>query len=319
MKRYHHLTREQRYTIQCLRKSGKNQSEVARILKLNRSTICRELKRNRAPTGGYLGHCAQNKMAERKRNRALSTRRIKGWLEKAILEKLYLDWSPQQICQRLKLEGRRGVSHEAIYRYIYWHRLGHYLRFGGRRRKNYGTGKRFVSKIPERVFIDKRPKSIGKRRDFGHWERDFMEGKRHRAPVLALVERKSRFILIKQVKKNTTSRANRATLALIKKYPSKFKTITNDNGATFADHKKLSAKAGIKIYFSNPYASWERGSVENAIGLIRQYLPKGMCLKNIRPDYLQYIENRLNLRPKSVLGYRTPQEKFSGKLMKLFK
>jgi IS30 family transposase len=142
-----------------------------------------------------------------------------------------------------------------------------------------------------------------------------MLGSNRSTAVLAVVERKCRFLKLEKLKKKTAKNTEEATLRALEGH--KCLSITNDRGTEFADHKRVSKRLGVKIYFCHPYSSSERGTCENRIGVIRQYLPKGKDLKYLKTKTLKRIEHLLNNRPMKCLDWRTPYEVAYGKSVAL--
>ncbi|OAD41570.1 IS30 family transposase, partial [Polaribacter atrinae] len=233
---------------------------------------------------------------------------------------LLSNWTPEQISGRLKElypnDPIMSISHEAIYRHIYTRpqaRLNKKLikllvRKKTRRRtpkKRRGGG----SKIINQISIDNRPKHIDLRNEVGHWEGDLVIGKNHKSAIGTIVERKTRFTLIVKLEsKKAGEVANKFSKILNKLNPIYKKSMTYDNGIEMARHEIITKNTGMKIYFAHPYSSWERGTNENTNGLIRRYLPKGTNFNEIDLNQLQIIQEKLNNRPRKIIGYKTPQE-----------
>jgi IS30 family transposase len=309
---YRQLTRKVRYQISALKKAGLNQTEIALNVNCHKSTISREVRRN----GGLKGYCPQeaNKRARaRKRGtyRARITEATCHDVERLIRE----DWSPEQICGRLKLERQAGVSHEWIYLRIYADKrrggtLHQHLRSQKKQRKRY-SGYIRRGQIPNRTSIEKRPKIVANKGRYGDWENDTMWGARaHGGGILTAVERKSKLTRLRKLANKTAAEMKRKCIALLVPLMAWVHTITLDNGKEFCEHEQIAAALLTRIYFAHPYASWERGLNENTNGLVRQYFPKKSDFTKITDEALQLVEDRLNNRPRKTLGYRTPNEKF---------
>jgi IS30 family transposase len=226
-------------------------------------------------------------------------------------------WSPEQISGRIRIDHPgQTINHEAIYQYIYHPQnpdrveMINLLRRAHKKRRNKSIGRKVrKTKIPNRIPIDARPKSVESRRYYGHWEGDSLVSRKSKAALNSLVERKSRLVLITKLQQKSAAETNRAVIDRLKKLPAKGRqTLTLDNGTENAKHETLSAKLGIKCYFARPYASWQRGTNENINGLIRWYLPKGIDFRTITSEHVAWIEYLLNSRPRKCLGYRTPSE-----------
>lgn len=305
------LTQEERYQIKAYKDSGLNQTEIAIKLKRHKSTICREFKRN---TGlrGYRPKQAEEKAMSR---RYKARKAIK--LDDAMFEKInrYIceDWSPEQITGYCRANDIPMVSHERIYLYIWSDMaeggsLHEHLRHKRKRyKKRYGKQDRRGT-IPDRVSIDKRPAIVDKKTRYGDWEGDTIIGKGHKGAVVTLVERKSKLTLAMQVDNKTEENVTAAVIKLLKPYQAH--TITFDNGKEFTNHKAIAEALEADIYFAHPYHSWERGLNENTNGLLRQYLPKALVLRNIEQKKIIDIADKLNNRPRKTLGYKTPLEVF---------
>jgi IS30 family transposase len=224
-------------------------------------------------------------------------------------------WSPQQISQRLKLEGHDSVSHERIYQFIAEDKvnggaLWKNLRYSHKRRKRRFPSQDRRGQIQNAVSIEKRSAGANNRSRLGHWERDTMVGGERKTGVLVCVERKSRYTRLKKLKRKTADRTAKATINLLRKLPCK--SITNDRGQEFQAHQLVAEKLGVKVYFCHPYTSSERGTNENRIGVLRQYLPKKSNLAGITEREIQKIEIEINNRPMKCLDWRTPLEVLSG-------
>jgi len=328
MNGYRHLTQEQRYSIQRYKENGLKQTEIAFRLKVHPSTICRELARNRNKTGGYKAIAAHRRALSIRNDRAYLYKRqkITGALNELIVQRLGEGWSPEQITGRLRLEGRESVSHEAIYRFIYMDRrqggtLYKALRLHQRRRRRGGKRNRLHKWTDKRKFIDKRPKTAEKRQECGHWERDLVCGKMGTASLLTIVDRKSRYTVVRKVNTHSCDEVGDQTYAVFKKDKRKLPcaSVTNDNGIAFRKPDELEVDLGVPIFFTNPYHSWERGTNENTNGLLRQFFPKSMDLTDVTDSQVSLVENLLNSRPRKTLGYKTPEEILFSKDQKLFK
>jgi len=316
---YNQLTLLKRYHISALLKIGLSQKEIAKEIGVHPSTISRELKRN-SDKRGYDAEKAQIETTLRHKHKKKHT----VWspsTERYVREKLKLDWSPEQISGRMKQEGRKTVSHETIYRYIYANKtnggiLYRHLRY--KNRKYHKRGRSYDSRgiLKNRTMIDKRPKIVESKQRIGDWEIDTVIGKNYQGALVTVVDRHSKFTLIAPTPSKHASVVSEALLRLLEPIKNITKTITSDNGKEFAEHETISKKLGAKFYFANPYHSWERGLNEHTNGLIRQYLSKDSEFKDISNKEVAMIQNRLNHRPRKILGYKTPYEVFFSKFLK---
>ena len=303
---YTHLTYEQRYQIKILLEIGKTQQEIAKAIKVHRSTISRELRRNRGGRG-YRPKQAHQFAIHRRKANGFQIGPLQWKVAEALLK---LDWSPEQISGTLNEIGVR-INHESIYLRIYADkRNGGSLWKNLRQQKKYrkrSSGRDRRGQIPDRVWIDKRPKDVEARKRLGDWEGDTIIGAKHKGAVLTLVDRKSGYTLMAPMEKREAKLVVLQAEKLFARMPYK-KTLTVDNGKEFAKHKDIKDKAKIDVYFAHPYSSWERGTNENTNGLIRQYLPKIRRLDNVTENECKFIMNRLNNRPRKRLNWRTPHE-----------
>jgi IS30 family transposase len=234
-------------------------------------------------------------------------------LRREVCQGLASYWSPEQIAGRIRRYRHRGpqgrISHQTIYDWIerqpdhrYWQR---FLRFGGKRRKRRDRR----GKIPRTVEIDRRPAVVGDRSRYGDWEGDTVLGVRRRSAVVTHVERKSGYLLATKIEARQSAAVNRATCQLFRSVPAKLRrTLTLDNGKEFAGYEDLSRWTGIAIYFTQPYAAWQRGTNENTNGLLRQFFPKGTDFDQVSATELRHAVRSINDRPRKRLKYRTPNE-----------
>lgn len=321
-KTYKHLSSEERDYIAVLRAQGLRASEIARLINRDKGTISREISRNRSPIYDcYLPHKADERAKERKCKSGRRPRLKNKELMAYTIEKLKLGWSPELISGRWSKEHPNiSISHEAIYQFIYSKEqrkqedLTVYLPRSHRKRLKHGhSRKHSKSHIPQRISIEKRPQYITKRIHIGHWETDTVVSRQSLAALAVLLERKSRIIHIKKIKQKSSRLFSRAIEGRLKPYPSSLKqTITYDNGSENVEHLKTNKRLGTKSYFCNPYHSWEKGAVENAVGLVRRFLPKKTDFATVSHQYIKYIETLLNNRPRKCLNYKTPAEIFNS-------
>ena len=310
---YCQLTSGERYMLAALRKQGLNQSKIAASLCRHRSTISRELSRNSARLDG---HYRPSKAQERTNGRRSRSRRNLRFTEKdfaRVDDLLGKQWSPEQVAGYLSREGQLSISHETIYRHIWRDKksgglLHTHLRCARkRRRKRYGSHDS-RGKLAGKRLISERPASVETRSQTGHWEIDTVMGTGSKDCIVSLVERKSGLLLIGKLEDRTTASLNRRVIHLISRHDGLFETITADNGTEFHDYKGIEERTKATFYFATPYHSWERGSNENANGLIRQYLPRGTSMAALSQQLCNSIARKLNTRPRKRFGFRTPLE-----------
>lgn len=310
---YKHLTAAQRGVIEgMLHNRNCTVKQVAGVLGVTSSTVSREINQRRTPKG-YFARVAQlDYERNRRRCRAKSKMRF-SQRQKYVCRKLQLGWSPEQISGRLKLESRSDlyICPETIYQWLYtndWAKkeeLYQYLRYGRNKGKKQTGRSVHRSKIPNRVSIHQRPKIVEKRKQLGHWEGDSVLYPDKYA-INTLNELKSGLVRFTKLKRKTAKLTAKAMIACLKQY--RAKTVTVDNGSEFTTHELVAIHSGTKVFFADPYSSWQRGSNENANMLLRGYLPKRHDIADLTQEELNDIANELNNRPRKRLGFRTPNE-----------
>jgi IS30 family transposase len=312
MKSYQQLTQDQRYQIHACLKAGFSLPHIARQLGVDRSTIWREVNRNRGQRG-YRPKQAQQ-LADSRRQAKANAIRISAETWQQVEADLRKDWSPEQVSGTRKAQGQVAPSHERIYQYIYADKqqggdLYKHLRCQKKRRKRYGKYDR-RGQIANRKSIDQRPLIVANKTRLGDWEADTIIGKNHQQAIVSLVERQSKRTLLAKVERNTEAAVKQAMVDLLKPLAACVHTITSDNGREFAAHEAIAAALSAEFYFAHPYHSWERGLNENTNGLVRQYFPKGSDFTAITDEHVRAIAWRLNERPRKTLGYQTPNHVF---------
>lgn len=316
---YRQLTLEDRIRIGELRLQGFSVARIAESLDRHRSTIYRELQRNccHVTDGAY----RPSKAERRTRARRSRSRRNSHFTEddfKLVRACLRRKWSPEQISGALKVSGELSISHERIYQYVWcdkwlgghlWTHLRQSTKLRRKRYRSYDSRGRLAGKR----HISERPKSVEGRRYRGHWEIDTVMGKGSSDCIVTLVERKTGYLMIGKLKDRTTRSLNKKTRRLIRREPTAFKTITADNGTEFHQYRAIEAGRKVRFYFANPYHSWERGSNENANGLIRQYLPKGTSMEDLTQQQCDAVAYKINTRPRKRFNFKTPEQVHHGK------
>jgi len=225
------------------------------------------------------------------------------------------EWSPEQVCGRLKKEGIQDLHHETIYQYILADKrsggdLYEHLRHQSKTyRKRYGAAHN-RSGIPNRTDIDERPEAANKRERVGDWEADTIIGKNHKGAIVTLDDRKSKLRLAMPTGGKKARNVTDSIISLFKPLKRFVKTLTFDNGKEFSYHEEIAKKLSCDTYFAKPYHSWERGQNENANGLLRQYFPKSMELIDVTRKQVFDAVHKLNSRPRKCLKYKTPYEVF---------
>lgn len=310
---YKQLTSEQRYTISVLLSKGLKKKEIAEAIGVSNSTITRELQRNSSKRGIYKWEIAQ-KQAEKRSKRTPGNRAISKAIWSSV--KHYLvdeQWSPEQISGYLAKDGIK-ISHETIYAWIREDKrnrgtLYKHLRHRLKHRKKYvGAGR---SCIINRKSIHERPaEADGKR--FGDLEMDTIVGPNNQQAIVTLVDRNTNMLFMKKLKYGKDAKNLALTvIEMLKPIKKKLKTITTDNGKEFSAHEIISEALGVDVFFTDPYSSWQKGAIENANGLIRQYIPKKVSFNDYDDKDIKDIEEKINRRPRKKLGFETPIERFS--------
>ena len=315
---YEQLSSEERDKIAIYQAHGYNQSDIARMLHRNRSTISRELKRNQPSySQEYLPHYAQKKSQKRLRYSRKKERMRNLEIRDYVDAKLKEGWSPELIAGRLEQEHPGlSISHETIYQYIYEQEpelIMYLVRSHKKRRKRSFGIKSTKVIIPRRVFIDERPQEINNRSEVGHWEADTVVSRQSKKSLAVLFERATRYLKIEKIKNKQADIFASAVIKRLNPCPEHVRhSITYDNGTENVEHERINEALKIDSYFCRPYHSWEKGGVENSIGLIRRYFPKKTNFATISSDTIDQVETLLNNRPRKCLNFRTPFEAFSS-------
>lgn len=312
--KYRQITFQERYTLGLLRRQGFTPAAIARVLGRHRSTIARELQRNRTPRDDAYRPQLADWYARGRRSRSRRNRRFSPADWDRVAELVLEDWSPEQIAGWLRRQRQFTISHETIYRYIWADkrqggRLHTHLRGAQKqRRKRYGrydSRGRLAGKRP----ITARPTAAETRTQLGHWEADTILGAGQSGPcVLSLVERKSGYVVLGKLHKRTAAEVNQRAVRLIRRQPRTVRTITADNGTEFHSYAAIEQATAARFYFATPHHAWERGTCENTNGLLRQYLPKRKSMAHLTQHDCNRIAAKLNRRPRKRLSYRTPEE-----------
>lgn len=255
MRQYTQLTSEQRYQISGLRKAGWKQVQIAAELGVHKSTITRELTRNRGERG-WRPKQAQRTRDARRRG-CINGKRfsLNDWAE---VERLIRqDLSPEQTAARLELEGGLSISHEIIYQHIYADKrtggdLWRNLRCQKPHRKRYASGQERRGSIKNRVSIDDRPEIVEQKVRIGDWEGDTVIGKNHQGVLVTLAERKSRYVLAGALPSKHADGVTAKVNSLLRPHPGKCHTVTFDNGKEFAGHEAIAAELNADIYLRTP-------------------------------------------------------------------
>lgn len=314
----HPLTFYERQRIEYYCRLKLSDRDIGKRLSRDHTVVSRELKRNSNPRGLYRANEAQRK-AELK-SKITNKRKLETnyWLQRYVEERLEQNWSPEQIAGRLKkhsLSELKGItiSHESIYDYIY-NGHGKYLyrylrRAKKKRQKRYSRKKQQKIRILERISIHERPNLIDTKKRFGDWEGDLANFSKQKASLAVQYERKAMYLRISKIINKSSQENEWALMGALESLPPDLRqSITFDNGSENVCHIKLRDTLGMATYFCDPYAAWQKGGVENIIGLLRKYLPKKTDLSTLTDEGLHTIQELLNNRPRKSLDYLTPNE-----------
>ena len=316
---YIHITDNERRRIERLREGGKSIRLIAKLLRRSPNVISEEITRN-SVKGSYVARKAKHKAYVRRRKSKIQCMKVAmdPELREYVTKHIEDHQSPQGISVRMKNVERdkQYASTKAIYKFIrsvHGRRIEKHLYSKAVRRK--GGKKRAKSTVWDdgRVSIEKRPKKVLLRKEFGHFEGDFIEsGKEGTGCILVLVERKTRYVFLQYLEDRSTGSVNDLVARMLKGVP--VKSITLDNDLSFQKHEKLSEIVGADIFFCHTYCSNEKGSVENRNKALRRYLPKRSDLSSFTPGYIAWVEAKLRGKFMVCLTGKSPREAFDGEI-----
>lgn len=316
---YRQLTREQRYQIWACLRMGMKKSRIAEEVGVHKSTITRELRRNE--WGRWKYNPSRAARFARERHRDKIKHRIDELTWARVDSLLKLEWRPEQIAMRLKLENFPTASHETIYQHIYQNKREGGMLYTHLPRQH--TYRKRIHKYCKRGFreprrpISERPAIVETRSRIGDWEADTIIGRKQQQAIVSIVERSSRFCLLQKVMRRSAELVAHAACQILLPVKHKVLTITSDNGSEFAGHLNIALSLGADFFFADPYSSWQRGTNENTNGLVRQYFPKKTDFSLLSDADIQLVADRLNNRPRKCLGFRTPSEVFYNQFVAL--
>lgn len=320
MKTYEHISESERRRIERLTESRWGVREIARALGRGIGTISEEIRRNQVK-GTYDAKKAEHKAHVRRKYSKQQCLKVVSNIElrRYVEEKLQLEWSPELIAGRIKKIDRHlpRVSPKAIYAFVYsvYGRPFEQFLYSKVVKKKGGPERGTTVVMDGRTSIEKRPKSVEKRKEFGHVEGDFIEsGKDGTGSLLVLVERKTRYPFIEYCADRSTAAVNALIFNLLRHIS--LKSLTLDNDVSFKKHKALSELIGAVVFFCHPYTSSEKGTVENRNRAIRRTVPKKTDLSQVSEETIRMIEWKLRNRPMKCLGYKTPQEAWDAEIQK---
>lgn len=310
------LTFYDRQKLEYLFRTKQSTRAIAKLMRRDHSVLVRELKRN-----GF---------GERKKYRADVAQRLfekrickqhKGKLDKypglkeLVIEGLKKEWSPDVIAGKMKAEKKeQTISRESIYHYIYnrdgrYEGLYKYLRQAKPKRHKSHSRKTSKLRIPERISIHQRPEHINYRQRYGDWESDSVIFSQQKTILSVQSERKSKLIRMHKAKDKSADETRNALVRTAESVDKEmFLTVTFDNGTEGVQHTEIKKEYGIDTYFCDPFASWQKGGVENANKLIRHYLPRNTDMSKLTERDIYEIQEKLNNRPRRCLNYLSPNE-----------
>ena len=309
---YKQLTSEQRYTISVLLQNRTKQKEIAKAINVSPSTVSREIRRNSGVRGRYNWETAQANAVQTKRKKPGNRSIDKDVMEEGKHLLVTEQWSPEQISGVLAKDGKY-ISHETIYRMIRKDKaeggtLYKHCRHKLKRRARPVGGRRIS--IPNRTSISERPAEVDGKR-FGDFEMDTIVGRGNHGAIVTLIERSTSMLFMRKLKKGKNAKdLARTVIHLLSPFKEQVKSITTDNGTEFACHEMIGKSLGVTIYFADPYASWQKGAIENANGLIRQYVPKTETFEHVSHQQITKYSKKINIRPRKKLEFKTPHECF---------
>jgi len=322
MKAYKQIKIKERYKIYELKQEEKSVNQMANNLGRHRSSIYRELSRNKSDFDTYLPDTAQKYADNRKarHGKKLSRYRVAKLF---VTERLKSGWSPEAIAGRMKTQMFTfKVCSETIYKYIYSNegigkKLYKYLLKCRTKRGLVHGRKHNKCNMLDRTPLSQRPERVNNRTEFGHLEGDLTFFKGSQSENIAVViERKSRFITLLKNHSKKSIIVGKNLFNTIAQFPKEArKSITFDNGAEFAKHTLLKHGLNMETYFCDPHSPWQKGQVEQANANLHRFIPKSSNIKALSQKYLYKIQYLINNTPKKCLGFKTPAEVFSENLL----
>jgi IS30 family transposase len=322
-KNYTQLSLVQRYQIQAFLKAGMKQKMIAQEIGVHPSTISRELNRNiarRGRTAGvYVAENAQRKTNQRHQFKPKVVKFTRSMKKQAVKWLDYKKWSPELISVEGIKTGKCPMSTESLYQWIWQSKHGNkavdkpfkkiynLLKHGKRRRKR-GSRKDSRGIIHDRVPIDKRPKVVKQRKRPGDIEVDFMMGKSHKGALLVMTDRATLHTKLHKLENRNSITVSKTMIKSLLKSKHQIHTITFDNDKGFSDHMAVSKALNADTYFTRPYTSQDKGTVENRIGQLRRFFPKKTDLSMVTSDQVKRVERLLNNRPVRKFNYKNPNQ-----------
>jgi transposase, IS30 family len=324
--RYQRLSPDERETIGLMLAAGRSVAQIAVAIGRDRSTVWRERRRHADRDGSYRPSTAQARAETCARTSHCRPAKltVPGPLRECVIDGLKVNWSPQEIAKRIRMDHpddpQMRICAETIYHSLFVQARGSlkreltaHLRTQRQRRvpRARSRAQERRGKLAETISISERPPEAADRAVPGHWEGDLIMGRENGSAIGTLVERTTRFVMLIHLPgpQHTAQVFHDAIIPTINTMPEQLRgSLTWDNGKEMAMHKKITTATGLAIYFADPRSPWQRGSNENTNGLLRQYFPKGISLRQFGPDHLAAVAAQLNGRPRETLGFHTPAE-----------
>ena len=303
MRKYRRMTYEDRCHISALLQAKNTIVEISKLTGFHKATIYRELQRNSSRY--FYGAEQATKKAAKRYRRCRRKKIITDEVKNMILVYMSFGWSPEQVSGRLRRENKIKVSRQTIYRKFYEGSVGWKLVRQRKRKRSGGRYTQRKKRRENRLTIHKRPKIVEQRKRIGDWERDGMYGA-NRQQLVVFTDRKSKYTKIRKMGTGKSKEVAVITSNLLSSLGKRVFSLTNDNGTEFNE----SASFPFKTYYCDPQKPQQRGTVENTIGLLRQYIKRNTDLEGLTATQLQDIENKINFRPRKGLDYKTPFEVF---------
>jgi IS30 family transposase len=314
-KKYSHLNNAEREELAIGLETGLKQYVIAKLLGRSPSTISREIVRNNQTLNNvkYRAHLAQSRADERKEQSRKRQRIPNNQLKHYIWKMIRKGYSPEIVAFiAVEKNPHWKTNHETIYQWIYAERtdlIPFLIHAHKKRRKRGSANQKRCPKVPNRTMIEHRPDYINLRKRIGDWETDTIISRQSKAAVMILANRRLRKVILKKLNSKTAIEVHKSHVRSLKDFPPNLRnSITYDNGTENALHELTNKTLGIKSYFCNPYHSWEKGTVENLIGIVRRFYPKKTDWKHVSQWDLNKVANFINNRPMKCLGFKSPNQ-----------
>lgn len=288
--------------------------EIAQLLGKDRSSIFREIRRNKNAGDLYIEDHAQSFLRKRRLIAREKFRVIENdvFLERQAEGLLKFGLSPEQVAGFLeRARQTHAVSRSTLYRWVRrnWQSRKALLRFRGKVRVPYGTKRDAWD--PNKRHISTRPALVEKRERVGDWEADLVHGTQDNShhSLLTLNDRATGFCIVIKLSSLNSNACATAIIRALEGLP--VKTITCDNGWEFGRHQRIERVLGCRVYFTDVNSPQQRGSNENLNGLLRQFFPKGRSMKHVTQLQATEAARHLNGRPRKRYGYQSPRQLFA--------